>query len=84
MIKFRIEIINNYGLYNDRKMPKLKEIKSLISSLVIPWILALLLKFISTCLPIIIVVIITLCDVLYNQRKWSNWIINHNICTKDD
>ena len=36
MIKFRRETIDNYDLYNGRKMPKLKEIKSLISSLVIP------------------------------------------------
>ena len=61
-------------------MPKLKEIKSFIASLVIPWISCI----VSTWLPIIIVVIFTLCDVLYNHIKWSNWIINHNICIKDD
>jgi hypothetical protein len=44
MIKFRRETIDNYDLYNGRKMPKLKEIKSLISSLVIPWIFGIVIE----------------------------------------
>jgi hypothetical protein len=44
MIKFRRETIDNYDLYNGRKMAKLKEIKSLISSLVIPWIFGIVIE----------------------------------------